>query len=100
MTVNNILIVKYIGSFAPYYYLGITRNGAISGEEGGPQRGDRILFYDESTDLVNKEILSCEELFTQDSWGGEPVVLLDGEEKLRVAKIFYEKLMNEEVGYE
>lgn len=97
---NNILIVKYIGSFAPYYYLGITSNGAISAEEGGPKRGDKILLYDEHTDNMYEEFLSCEELFTLDSWGGEPAVLLDGEEKLRIAKIFYEKLMNEEVDYE
>lgn len=94
MTVSSILIVKYIGSFAPYYYLGSTSNGAISGEEGGPKGGDIILCYDEHTGNVRKEPLTYEKIFTLDTWDGEPVVLIqDIEEKLRIARIVYEALM-------
>lgn len=84
---DNIIIVKYQSSTATYYYLGSTKNG-------GPRPGQKILkhliFGGEES--FCEETLVQEDLFTKRSWNGGSVVVLEGGEKLRIAKLFYSRI--------
>lgn len=89
---DNILIVRYLAN-NHYYYLGVAKNGDVA----NMKTSDQILAYDEERGMVYKELLSTPEIFTMKEWHGAPVVLLEGKEKLRLARLFYERVIDEEV---